>query len=96
VQGVGLVAAWDYVGSLYLIGDGVDAERWKQIETQLATILDARPGTVLGGVSEPAVPGLAVKLVSKSAQDLNDTLGELWQAIRLVLWNLPKPSLRRY
>jgi urease accessory protein len=96
VHGVGMAAAWDYVGSLYLIGDGVDAVRWKQIDTQLATILDARPGTVLGGVSEPAVPGRAVKLVAKSAPDLNETLDELWQAIRLTLWNLPKPALRRY
>jgi urease accessory protein len=95
-HGVGRAAAWDYVGSLYLIGDGVDAERWKRVETQLAAVLDARPGAVLGGVSEPAVPGLAVKLVAKSAPDFNDTLDELWQAIRLTLWNLPRPALRRY
>ena len=95
-HGVGQAAAWDYVGSLYLIGDGVDAARWKQLDAQLATILDARPGTVLGGVSEPAVPGLAVKLVAKSAQNLNDVLDELWQAVRSVLWNLPRPALRRY
>lgn len=95
-HGIGQAAAWDYVGSLYLIGDGVDAGRWKQIEARLAEILDARPGSVLGGVSEPAAPGLAVKLVAKSAPDLNATLDELWQVIRLVLWNLPKPALRRY
>lgn len=95
-HGVGQAAAWDYVGSLYLIGDGVDAARWKQLDAQLATILDARPGAVLGGVSEPAVPGLAVKLVAKSAPDLSETLDELWQAIRLTLWNLPRPALRRY
>jgi urease accessory protein len=95
-HGTGQAAAWDYVGSLYLIGDAVDAGRWKQIEARLAEILDARPGSVLGGVSEPAAPGLAVKLVAKSAPDLNATLDELWQAIRSVLWNLPKPALRRY
>ncbi len=95
-HGVGRMAAWDYSGSLYVIGDRVDAERWKQLDAQFATILDARPGVVLGGVSEPSAPGLAVKLVAKSAPDLNETLDELWQAIRSVLWNLPKPSLRRY
>jgi urease accessory protein len=47
-------------------------------------------------VSEPAAPGLAVKLVAKSAPDLNETLDELWQAIRLTLWNLSRPALRRY
>jgi urease accessory protein len=96
VHGVGQAAEWDYAGSLYLIGDEVDAGQWKQLEARLAEILDARPGAVLGGVSEPAAPGLAVKLVAKSAPDLNGTLDELWQAIRLALWDLPKPSLRRY
>ena len=95
-HGIGQAAAWDYVGSLYLIGDAVAAGRWKQIEARLAEILDARPGAVLGGASEPAAPGLAVKLVAKSAPDLSDTLDELWQAIRSGLWNLQKPELRRY
>ena len=95
-HGVGQAESWDYVGSLYLIGDGVYAGRWKELESKLATILDARPGSVLGGVSEPAAPGLAVKLVAKSAPDLNETLNDLWQAVRLVLWNLPRPALRRY
>jgi urease accessory protein len=95
-HGAGLAEDWDYAGSLYLIGDGVDAGRWKRLEPQLAEILDARSGSVLGGVSEPAAPGLAVKLVAKSAPDLNKILDELWQAIRLTLWNLPRPALRRY
>ncbi len=95
-HGIGLAADWDYVGSLYLIGDGVSTERVKQMEAQIAEILDARPGSVLGGVSEPAAPGLAVKLAAKSAQDLSETLNELWQAIRQELWNLPRPALRRH
>jgi len=95
-HGIGQAAAWDYVGSLYLIGEGVDAGKWTQVEAKVAEILDARPGAVLGGVSEPAAPGLAVKLVAKSAPDLNETLDDLWQAVRSLLWNLPKPALRRY
>jgi urease accessory protein len=95
-RGIGQTAAWDYAGSLYLIGDGVDAGRWKRIEAKISEILDARPGAVLGGVSEPSAPGLAAKLVARSAPDLNETLDELWQAVRPVLWDLPKPSLRRY
>lgn len=95
-HGIGLMAAWDYVGSLYLVGDGVDVGKWKQVEAEVAGILDARPGVVLGGVSEPAAPGLAVKLVAKSAPDLNEALTDLWQAIRSLLWNLQRPDLRRY
>lgn len=95
-RGVGAVSAWDYIGSLYLIGDGGEAGRWKQVEDRLADILDQRLGLVLGGVSEPSAPGLAVKLVAQSAPSLSDTLDELWQAIRLIVWHRPRPSLRRY
>ena len=95
-DGVGLAEPWDYVASLYLIGDGVDPRKWKQLEAEVAGILDARSGSMLGGVSEPAAPGLAVKLVAKSAPDLTDTLDEMWQAIRSVLWSVNRPSLRRY
>lgn len=95
-HGVGPAAEWDYVGSLYLIGDGVDAGRWKEVEARMAGILEARPGVVLGGVSEPAAPGLAVKLLAKSAPDVNETLDELWQAVRSGLWGLSRPALRRY
>lgn len=95
-HGIGMAAEWDYVGSLYLIGDGVEVERWKQVENRLADILDQRPGSVLGGVSETSAPGLAVKLVARSALELTELLNDLWQAIRSALWNLPRPDLRRY
>jgi urease accessory protein len=95
-NGVGLAAGWNYVGALFLIGDGINGGKWKQIEANIEEILDARPGAVLGGVSEPAAPGLAVKLVAKSAPDMSEMLDDLWQVIRLALWSLPKPALRRY
>jgi len=94
--GVGLATAWDYVASLYLVNDSVNSEVWKRVEEQLTEILDAHSGLVLGGVSQPALPGLAVKLVARSAQDLNATLEAMWGAIRAQLWGLPIPALRRY
>lgn len=94
--GVGLATAWDYVASLYLVNDTVNAEVWKRLEEQISIILEERPGSVLGGVSQPAVPGLAVKLVARSAPDLNATLEAMWGAIRAHLWGLPVPALRRY
>jgi urease accessory protein len=94
--GVGLVGIWDYVASLYLVNDAISPEVWKRLEEKVATILDSRPGTVLGGVSEPAVPGLAVKLVARSAPELNRTIEALWKAVRGELWKLSVPDLRRY
>ncbi|MGH7207136.1 MAG: urease accessory protein UreD [Nitrospiraceae bacterium] len=93
---VGLATAWDYVASLHLVNDSVNSEVWKQLEEHLATILEERPGSVLGGVSQSAVPGLAVKLVARSAPDLNAVLEGMWGAIRAQLWSLPAPALRRY
>jgi urease accessory protein len=95
-ESVGLVERWDYVASLFVIGDAVDADVWKRLDVVLATILEQRPGLVLGGVSTPAAPGLAVKLVARSAPDLTETLESLWAAVRKELWDLPVANLRRY
>ena len=93
---VGLVGSWDYVASIFVIGDAVAADVWKRLEVVLAAILEQRPGLVLGAVSTPAAPGLAVKFVARSAPDLTETLEAIWAAVRKELWNLPVPNLRRY
>ena len=95
-ESVGLVGSWDYVASLYVIGDAVDADVWIRLDAVLAAVLEQRPGLVLGAVSTPAVPGLAVKLVARSAPDLTVTLEAIWAAVRKELWDLPVTNLRRY
>ena len=95
-ESVGLVGSWDYVASLFVIGDEVGADVWKRLDVVLAAILEQRPGLVLGAVSSPAAPGLVVKLVARSAPDLTETLASLWAAVREELWNIPVPNLRRY
>ena len=95
-ESVGVVWNWDYMASLFIIGDAVVAEVWKSLEAEIAAILEERPDLVLGGVSTPAAPGLAVKLVARSAPDLTEMMEALRAAIRKDLWNLPAPSLRRY
>ena len=95
-ESVGLVGSWDYVASLFVIGDAVKADVWKRLDVVLAAILEQRPGLVLGAVSTPAAPGLAVKFVARSAPDLTETLEAIWAAVREELWNLPVPNLRRY
>jgi urease accessory protein len=95
--GVGTVEAWDYVGSLFIVGDGVSATRWTTLEATLWEILDNdRNEGILGGVSQPAVPGLAVKLVATSAPIMTRVLMDLWAAVRHSLWQLPPAILRKY
>ena len=95
-ESVGLVGSWDYVASLFIIGDAVDADVWTRLDSVLAATLEERPGLVLGAVSIPAVSGLAVKLVARSAPDLTAVREAMWAAIRKELWDLPVPNLRRY
>jgi urease accessory protein len=95
-ESVGLVGSWDYVVSLFVIGDEVAPDVWKRLDVVLAAILEQRPGLVLGSVSTPAAPGLAVKFVARSAPDLTEMLEAIWAAVREELWKLPVPNLRRY
>jgi urease accessory protein len=95
-ESISLVGSWDYVASLFIIGDAVEAEIWKRLDEMLATILEQRPGLVLGAVSTPALSGLVVKVVARSAPDLTAVQEAMWTAIRKELWGLPAPNLRKY
>lgn len=93
---VGLAEEWDYVASLYVVSDRVTAETWSRLEARLGHILDEPPKQLLGGVSTPAVPGVAVKLLTRTAPDLTRVLQALWGAVRAELWNLPPVAWRKY
>lgn len=93
---VGLAEEWDYVASLYIVNDAVSPEIWAGLESKVASILDKLPGRVLGGVSTPAIPGLVIKLLTRTAPDLTHMMDLLWAAAREALWNLAPVSLRKY
>ena len=93
---VGLAGDWDYIASLYVVNDTVPLEVWSRLEARLGLILDEHPGQVLGGVSTPAVPGIAVKLVTRTAPDLARVFEALWASVRAELWNLPPVVWRKY
>lgn len=93
---VGLAEEWNYVASFYVVNDAVASDTWSRLESKIAPILDERPGHVLGGVSTPTVPGVAIKLLTQTAPDLTDMLAALWATIREELWSLPPVSLRKY
>lgn len=95
--GIGTVADWDYVGSLFVVGDAVLASRWASLEAALWEVLGKwRDQDLLGGVSQPSVPGVVVKLVAKSAPVMTHVLRDLWAEVRSVLWQMPPAILRKY
>lgn len=94
--GVGLAEEWNYVASFYVVNDAMASEVWSRLEPKIAAILDARPDEVLGGVSTPSVPGLAIKLLARKAPDLTYMLDALWAVVREEVLNLPPVSLRKY
>lgn len=93
---IGLAHEWDYVASLFVAGDAVADSLWHRLEAEIAPILDARPDRLLGGVSRPELPGLAVKLLARAAPDLGAACDALWSAVRRTLWGLPPAVLRKY
>jgi len=93
---VGLAAEWDYVASLFVINDTVTPEVWSRLEARIGLLLDERTGSLLGGVSQPAAPGVAVKVLARTAPDLTGALDALWAAVRTELWNLPPVAWRKY
>jgi len=93
---IGLAEEWDYVASFYVVSDTVPSETWTRLEARLGPILDEHPGQLLGGVSTPAAPGVAVKLLTRTAPDLTRVLDALWAAARAELWNLPPVAWRKY
>jgi urease accessory protein len=96
-RGIGAVKEWDYVGSLFILGDAVSATRWTSLEAALWEILEkARDEDMLGGVSQPSVPGVVVKLVAKSAPVMTRVLMDMWTAVRQILWQMPPQTLRKY
>ena len=88
--------AWNYTGSFFIVNDQVPSSTWERIKQDVTTVIENHTGKVLGGVSEPSIPGLVVKLLTRSAPDLNAFLEQLWQITLLHLWNTAITPLRRY
>ena len=91
-----LMTPWDYVGTLFVLGDGFSGDVRDELEAKLGEICEGEPGHLLGGLSQPAAPGLIVKVVARSAPALTAFVSAAWEQIRGCLWKLPIPNVRRY
>ncbi len=87
---------WNYTGSFFIVSDKVSSPTWERIKNDVTTLFENETNDVLGGISEPSIPGLVVKLLTRSAPALNAMLEQLWRCSRMHLWNTAIPSLRRY
>jgi urease accessory protein len=79
-----------------VVNDAVASEVWNRLEERIGVLLDERAERILGGVSQPAAPGVAVKLLARTAPDVTGALDVLWAAVRAELWNLPPVAWRKY
>jgi urease accessory protein len=95
-DGGGLASAWNYVASAFLVSDAVPDEVLAGIEEEAATRLESPGAEVLGGMSRPAAPGLALKIVAHTGESLKDAMEGVWGVVRRKLWNRSLPSLRKY
>ena len=91
-----LAAEWNYVASWFVIGDGIKSGMLNRLKDAMVDLLERWPGEVFGGVSEPPAPGLAIKLVARSAPGLTEVVESLAAVVRAELWGLPPAVLRRY
>lgn len=87
---------WNYTGSFFIVNDQATRSTWERIKQEMTTVIENHTGEVLGGISEPSISGLVVKLLTRSAPDLNAMLERLWHAARMGLLNETIPALRRY
>lgn len=93
---IGPAGQYDYVASFFVVSDGLDSTKWPPLRSAMAEILDSMGDEVLGGVTEPPVSGLAIKLVAHTAEVLSRVQELLWEAVRCALLGLARPALRRY
>ena len=82
--------------SFFAVSEAMDPDRWPAVRDTVAEILDSFGSDLLGGVTEPPVPGLAVKLVSRSPEALARGQELLWDATRREVLGLARPALRHY
>jgi urease accessory protein len=91
-----LAGEWDYVATVFVVGEGVSEKTWAELEETLALMLDQWPGRVLAGVSQPAISGVAMKILARAAPDLTTALEAVRCDVRRLIWQLPTTALRRY
>ncbi len=87
---------WNYVGSLFIVNETTPSSTWEDTGEELASALEQRHGHILGGVSATSVPGLVVKVVARTAPDLNAIMEHMWRIARKNVWQAAMPNMRRY
>lgn len=90
----GIAEGWDYFASLYIIS--TRPVNWAALQDSLIPILDRWPTCVMAGISSLSIPGLALRLVAKTAVDIARAQIALWDISRRFFLGAAAPPLRKY
>jgi hypothetical protein len=90
---LGLTEGFNYLATLAIVADELDG--WMQTVAALDAELGNMP-QVYGGASVLASGGCVVKLLARSAADLNRAQATLWGRARQIVFGSPAVDLRKY
>ena len=90
---LGWMEGFNYLATMIILDDSVG--NWTALSAELDHPMANLPG-LMGGVSEIAAGGCAVRLLTSSADALTNTVSALWGIARRNLLGLEPFSLRKY
>jgi len=87
---------WNYLGSLFLFTDQLSKITCENLHEDLTRLFQEKTRHTLAGVTETPLPGLAIKVLARSAPEMTMLFERAWCLARKHLLNLDLPALRRY
>jgi len=81
--------SYRYLSSFYICHTGIEPERWREMEKQLATLGNesSQPSKIVWGVSPLRADGLVVKALSVKGRDIAMRLPDFWRAGKRFLYH---------
>ena len=78
-----------YLSSFYICRTGIEPERWRELEKQLATLGDesSQPSRIVWGVSLLRAHGVVLKALSVKGRDIAARLPDFWRAAKQFLYD---------
>ena len=94
--GLGGTEGFGYLASFVVVARR--SIEWRSLSDELQRELESSPNSsaLLSGVSLLARHGLVVRLLARTAYDLNETIDRLWSLSRRLLLDLPPLDLRKF
>ena len=80
--------SYRYLSSFYICRTGIEPERWRELEKQLATLGNewSQPSRIVWGISLLRAHGLVVKALSVKGRDIAIRLPDFWRTGKRFLY----------